>query len=85
MYDNSLSIEDFIEFYNEIGVGIEDDKKFEFMMYNCWNLSNNLANNMNNYGGNKYRNTGSGFRGNNSNNGNLMARAGSEIINNKGF
>jgi Ca2+-binding EF-hand superfamily protein len=84
-YENSFSLSDFVSFYNEVGIGIEDDKKFEFMMYNCWNLSNNLANNMNNYGGNKYRNTGSGFRGNNSNNGNLMARAGSEIINNKGF
>ena len=86
-YDNSFSIDDFVSFYNEVGIGIEDDKKFEFMIYNCWNLNKNMGNNMNdlnNLGGSNYRyNNRGGFRGNNS--GNLMARAGSEIVNNKGF
>ena len=89
VYDNTFSLDDFINFYSEISVGIEDDKKFEFMMYNCWNLNKNVGSNMNdmsNYGGNIYKNnTGSGFRNNNINSGNLMARAGSEIINNKRF
>ena len=89
VYDNNFSLDDFINFYSEISVGIEDDKKFEFMMYNCWNLNRNVGNNMNdmsNYGGNIYKNnTGTGYRNNNINSGNLMARAGSEIINNKRF
>ena len=86
-YDNSFSLDDFVSFYNEVGIGIEDDKKFEFMIYNCWNLNKNVGNNMsdlNNIGGSKYRNNNrGGFRGNNG--GNLMSRAGSEIINNIGY
>ena len=87
MYDNSLSIEDFIEFYNEIGVGIEDDKKFEFMMYNCWNLDNNNMGNsgISNMGKNRYRNNAVYGNNNNKNQGNLMARAGSQIIQNNIF
>ena len=81
VYDNTFSLEDFINFYNGIGVGIDDDTIFEYMMNNCWNLDNN-----NNIGGNRYKNnTGHDFRSNNAKNGNLMARAGSQIINNNIF
>ena len=82
VYDNNFSLEDFINFYNEIGVGIDDDTIFEYMMKNCWNLDNN-----NNMGGNRYKNnTGNDFRNNNNTKGgNLMARAGSQIINNNIF
>ena len=103
VYDNNMSLEDFINFYIEVGVGIEDDKIFEFMINNCWNLDNNNNNfrprNMgginsnNDFGlsGNRYRNNnnnGFGYRNNGNNNinsGNMMVRAGSQIINNKGF
>ena len=81
VYDNAFSLEDFINFYNEIGVGIDDDTIFEYMINNCWNLDNN-----NNFGGNRYKNnTGYDFRNNNAKSGNLMARAGSQIINNNIF
>ena len=102
VYDNNMNLEEFINFYNEVGVGIEDDKMFEFMINNCWNLDNNNnnfrprnmggVNNNNDFGlsENRYRNSnnnGFGYRnnGNNINSGNMMARAGSQIINNKGF
>ena len=81
VYDNTFSLEDFINFYNEIGVWIDDDTIFEYMMNNCWNLDNN-----NNMGGSRYKNnTAHDFRSNNTNSGNLMARAGSQIINNNIF
>ena len=103
VYDNNMSLEDFINFYIEVGVGIEDDKIFEFMINNCWNLDNNNnsfrsrnmggVNNNNDIGlsGNRYRNNnnnGFGYRNNGNNNinsGNMMARAGSQIIKSKGF
>jgi Ca2+-binding EF-hand superfamily protein len=82
VYDNTFSLEDFINFYNEIGVCIDDDTIFEYMMNNCWNLDNNN----NNMGGSRYKNnTAHDFRNNNTNSGNLMARAGSQIINNNIF
>lgn len=79
VYDNTFSLDDFVNFYNEIGVGIDDDTIFEYMMNNCWNLDNNM-------GGNRYKNnTGQDFRNNNTKSGTLMARAGSQIINNNIF
>ena len=84
IYDNSLNKEDFIEFFNEIGIEFEDDTIFEFMIFNCWNLGNNNMGTIpiNNMGRNRYRNN-SNFGNNNTNGGNLMARAGSQIIQNK--
>jgi len=86
VYDNSISLEDFTNFYIEVGFGIEDDKMFEFMINNCWNLDNNIG-----LSGNRYRNNNNnrfGYRNNlnnNINNGNMMVRAGSQIINSKRF
>ena len=75
IYTSNLSLEDFINFYQIIGVDIEDDKIFEFMINNCWikdngNESGNYINKYN--GGNMYGKKQD----------NLMARAGSQIINN---
>jgi hypothetical protein len=103
IYDNKMSLEDFINFYIEVGAGFEDDKMFEFMINNCWNSDNNNNNfRSRNIGGvntnidnglsrNRYRsnnNNGFGYRNNgnnNINNENMMIRAGSQIINSKGF
>ena len=57
IYTSNLSLEDFINFYQIIGVDIEDDKIFEFMINNCWikdngNESGNYINKYN--GGNMY-------------------------------
>ena len=75
IYTSNLSLEDFINFYQIIGVDIEDDKIFEFMINNCWikdngNESGNYINKYN--GGNMYGKKQD----------NLMARARSQIINN---
>ena len=87
VYDNNFSLEDFTNFYNEVGVGIEDDKMFEYMMNNCWNYDKKLLNNnnMGNYGSNRYKNNVGYRNNNNSSNGNLMVRAGSQIMNSKIF
>lgn len=37
--ERSMSIEEFVEFYNMISMGIEDDGYFEYMMNYCWGLS----------------------------------------------
>lgn len=81
VYDNSMTLEDFINFYNLMGTSIDDDKIFEFMMKNCFD-KNTINSSMSNMSGNRYRNNGYGYRNNNQNNDNLMARAGSQIINN---
>ena len=75
IYTSNLSLEDFINFYQIIGVDIEDDKIFEFIINNCWikdngNESGNYINKYN--GGNMYGKKQD----------NLMARVGSQIINN---
>ena len=90
VYDNNFSLEDFTNFYNEVGVGIEDDRMFEYMMNNCWNFDKNLLNNnnmnqMGNYGSNRYKNNVGYINNYNSSNGNLMVRAGSQIMNSKIF
>jgi hypothetical protein len=90
VYETNFSLEDFINFYSLVGMGIDDDNIFEFMMNNCWNLDNNNnivgKSNKSNIGGNRYRNnSGYDYRNNNINNGNLMARAGSQIIGNNRF
>jgi Ca2+-binding EF-hand superfamily protein len=38
--DRSISLEEFIEYYNNISMSIEDDKYFELMMNSAWNLDN---------------------------------------------
>ena len=89
VYESNFSLEDFINFYSLVGMGIDDDNIFEFMMNNCWNLDNsNIVGKSNKsyLGGNIYRNNGGyDYRNNNINNGNLMARAGSQIIGNNRF
>jgi Ca2+-binding EF-hand superfamily protein len=83
VYTSNLSLEDFVNFYQIIGVDIEDDKIFEFMINNCWSnqsLNGNESGNYNNKykSGNMYGNGGN-YNGSQDN---LMARAGSQIINN---
>ena len=77
--------EDFVNFYQIIGVGIDDDKLFEFMVNNCWTSDNGEIKDENGNYGNKYNNGGAYANNNFSgrSQGNLMARAGSQIINNK--
>lgn len=38
--DSSVSLEEFIEYYNNISCSIDDDRYFEMMMNNCWNPRN---------------------------------------------
>ena len=71
IYTNNFSLEDFVNFYYLIGIGIADDKLFEFMIKNCWNGGSNYK---------AYGNGNNNFNGRNQ--GTLMARAGSQIINN---
>ena len=36
--DTHISIDEFVEFYSMISLGISDDGYFEYMMINCWGL-----------------------------------------------
>ena len=38
--DQRISLEEFIEYYNNISMSIPDDQYFEVMMTNAWNLDN---------------------------------------------
>ena len=78
-YDNNLCLDDFIYFYNIVGFGFDDDKMFEYMLNNCWNLDVNDPR-FGNYGMRPYRNNiGYGYNKER----NFMARAGNQIMNSK--
>ena len=38
--DGVISFDEFIEYYNNVSMSIEDDRYFELMMTNAWNLNN---------------------------------------------
>jgi Ca2+-binding EF-hand superfamily protein len=38
--DHRITFDEFIEYYNNISMSIEDDRYFELMMTNAWNLNN---------------------------------------------
>jgi len=38
--DTKITLDEFIEYYNNISMSIEDDSYFEAMMINAWNLDN---------------------------------------------
>lgn len=39
--DSKVTFDEFIEYYNNISMSIEDDRYFELMISNAWNLGNN--------------------------------------------
>ena len=38
--DKMVNLEEFLEYYNNISMSFEDDRYFELMMINAWNLNN---------------------------------------------
>ena len=38
--DKKITFDEFIEYYNNVSMSIEDDRYFELMMNNAWNLNN---------------------------------------------
>lgn len=38
--DKVITFDEFVEYYNNISMSIEDDRYFELMMTNAWNLNN---------------------------------------------
>ena len=63
-YITVFSFDDFLNFCGILATGLDNDKMFEMMICNCWNMEN------------------IGLNSNKNSEGNLMARAGSQIINN---
>lgn len=41
--DGIVTFDEFIEYYNNVSMSIEDDRYFELMMNNAWNLNNNAV------------------------------------------
>jgi hypothetical protein len=50
------SVQDFVDFYSQISLGITDDEYFENLMKNVWNLNENNYYNDNNYYNNEINN-----------------------------
>lgn len=38
--DRKITFDEFIEYYNNVSMSIEDDRYFDLMMTNAWNLNN---------------------------------------------
>jgi len=38
--DGKISFDEFIEYYNNVSMSIDDDRYFDLMMTNAWNLNN---------------------------------------------
>lgn len=53
--DNKITIEEFMEYYENVSMSIDDDAYFELLMNNCWGLGENTTSNNNKKGwSNKY-------------------------------
>ena len=74
-YDDSLSYQEFLEYYKEISMSIKDDKLFEEILFNCWNITKekSVYNNEENNKINSYEES------------NLRINTANQILNNKGY
>ena len=95
----NMSIQEFCDFYGEISMSIEDDKYFEMLLINCWDLDqfynkeetsdkNKEKNNINNTNivNNNYKMISNvNINQNKEYNRNIRMKTGSQIINNKIF
>ena len=71
--DDFLSYEEFLEYYKEISLSINDNREFENLLINCWNVDkSNNSNYINSFN-----------EGNYSNNDNLRIRTANQILNNE--
>ena len=75
-----LSYEDFAMLYKEIGLNIDDDQLFEYLLTKCWNLDQ-IVNNNNEY--NKYIEQRSESLNYSNRDNNVRIRAAGQILNNR--
>ena len=97
-YTFNIGFQEFLEFYSEISLSIEDDKDFENLLINCWDLelieqkdkmNDNNKEQIDNIEGNniykKVQNLNTNINENKQYNKNVRMRAGQQIINNRIF
>ena len=97
-YTFNIGFQEFLEFYSEISLSIEDDKDFENLLINCWDLelieqkdkmNDNNKEQIDNMEGNniykKIQNLNTNINENKQYNKNVRMRAGQQIINNRIF
>ena len=97
-YTFNIGFQEFLEFYSEISLSIEDDKDFENLLINCWDLelieqkdkmNDNNKEQIDNIEGNntykKVQNLNKNINENKQYNKNVRMRAGQQIINNRIF
>ena len=97
-YTFNIGFREFLEFYSEISLSIEDDKDFENLLINCWDLelieqkdkmNDNNKEQIDNIEGNniykKIQNLNTNINENKQYNKNVRMRAGQQIINNRIF
>ena len=95
-YTFNMGFQEFLEFYSEISLSIEDDKDFENLLINCWDLelieqkdkmNDNNKEQIDNIEGNniykKIQNLNTNINENKQYNKNVRMRAGQQIINNR--
>ena len=95
-YTFNIGFQEFLEFYSEISLSIEDDKDFENLLINCWDLelieqkdkmNDNNKEQIDNIEGNniykKIQNLNTNINENKQYNKNVRMRAGQQIINNR--
>ena len=99
-FNFSMSFQEFCDFYSQISLSINDDKYFEMLLTNCWDLDQvykkeeeNVENVNKDKNNEKYNNVNNNYRkgtirSNSENkqyNQNIRMKAGSQIINNRIF
>ena len=97
-YTFNMGFQEFLEFYSEISLSIEDDKDFENLLINCWDLelieqkdkmNDNNKEQIDNIEGNniykKIQNLNTNINENKQYNKNVRMRVGQQIINNRIF
>ena len=97
-YTFNMGFQEFLEFYSEISLSIEDDKDFENLLINCWDLelieqkdkiNDNNKEQIDNIEGNniykKIQNLNTNINENKQYNKNVRMRTGQQIINNRIF
>ena len=97
-YTFNIGFQEFLEFYSEISLSIEDDKDFENLLINCWDLelieqkdkmNDNNKEQIDNIEGNntykKVQNLNKNINENKQYSKNVRMRAGQQIINNRIF
>ena len=78
-FSTTMTINEFVMFYNEISMNIKDDNLFDYLLNNCWDMDKFLGKNHNNNNFNNNMINNNSY--NNCYDKNIRARTGKQIMN----